>query len=494
MSTNLNDTDLLHEILKDAQFLKKLEEEISVYIGNKQIPNNISYPLDKETITKLSKFKELAENEKAKKNIPYSQVGELDKFWTLIITKSIKCLRLFDTRYPFKKNPEKTIVAYDIDKLTEVYKKYTEFEGLLYGSNVNYRDHRLHIFRTWLIGLYVIISLKFPIDDLDGTEKCWENYGKLTYCEKISMWTIIAFCHDLGYPWEKSKGILPFIQDMMKETVADFQITADFSFSGIQKWNIKDIISFISTQMIYLEEEESKKYYKGRKQPKYHFKFIKSLEEYKHGIIGAILLFKLQYFIESDFNLEHDYKYKAEDARQFYIRREILRAITSHTCFDIYNIKVTTFSSLLYLCDELQNWGRKNWHELYSAKDFNPLKITIDKFTKTEIIYTEEIDLRPDKNLSGLVEEYYFERYYKYKQKFRDGEDSQQRKFDIKNTIKARKDIAGLDKPEVVITISILGNNKNDSFEVSYKNCEDDDKLNKNDIKGSLFENEFIEL
>ena len=491
MVSSLNDAYLLDKIIKRTPFLNSLEEEILVYIDKKQLPNNISYPLDKETIEELSKFKDAVGKDK---DIPYSKTEVLDEFWTLIITKSIKCLRLFDIRYPFKKNPEKTIVEYDIDEITKIYKKYTKFEGLLYGSNINYRDHRLHIFRTWLIGLYVIIIHGFSVSDLDGSSKTWEDYDGLKSCENISIWTIIAFCHDLEYPREKAKEILYFIEDKMRETVADSQITADFSFTEIQTWNIKDIISFISTQMNLLGEKEGKKFYNGRKQPKYHYKFIESLKEYKHGILSAILLFKLQYFKESDFNLEQDYEYKAEDARQFYIRREILRAIASHTCFDIYNIKVTTFSSLLYLCDEIQNWGRKNWHELYSAKDFNKINITIDKFSKTQIIYNEEIVLGANKKINDLVKDYYLKRYYKYKQKFRDGENSEQRKFDIIYTITARKEKIKQDKPEVKITINIMGNNMNDSFEVSYKNCENDDILDENDkdIKDSLFKNEFI--
>jgi MoaA/NifB/PqqE/SkfB family radical SAM enzyme len=504
---NVNDTVLLSNIINDIQFNNKLKKEItdniSEYIKKNPFPDNISYPLDKQTIEELSKLKKISEKEKDK-NMPYSEVNELDEFWKFIITRSIKGLRFFDNRYPFKKNPEKTIVEHNIDNLYEVYRRYTASEGLFYGSSKKYRDHRLHIFRTWLIGLYVIIKLNFPVDNLDGTGKKWKNFNGLTYCEKISMWTIIAFCHDLGYPLEKKKDLQSSIQGTTKDSIVDFQITTDFSFSGIQAWNIKDIINFISTQLNPDECKGNKKYYKkrikpdklynGRIQPKYNFKFVDSLREYQHGIISAIHMFKLQYFKESDFNLEQDYKYKAEDARQFYIRREILRAMASHTCFDIYNIKVTTFSSLLYLCDEIQNWGRKSWEELYSAKEIKQIKITINKFNENEIKYTEKIDLGAETNLGESVLEYYEGLYYKYKKKFRDGEDSEQRNFNIINIIKLKKDNCKTKKPEVIITISILGNNQNDSFKVKYKNCEGNDILNKEDkIKGTIFENEFEE-
>lgn len=98
--------------------------------------------------------------------------------------------------------------------------------------------------------------------------------------------------------------------------------------------------------------DECKNEFWGRIQPKYYLKYAKSLEGFQHGIISTIIIYKmLLYFLESDFNLNDDYIYKNEDARQFYIRREILRAIAAHTCPDAYNIHITTFPSLLFLCD-----------------------------------------------------------------------------------------------------------------------------------------------
>jgi hypothetical protein len=487
---NLNDKDLLSDILKNTEFINNLEKEVLDCIKREDLPIDLSYPLDKQTINELSNLKKITDNE-GDGNLPYSKVEILNEFWKSIIKKSIQCLRLFDTREPFKETPEKTIVAYGIDDLIKYYKSYTEFEGLLYGSNVNYRDHIFHVFRTWLIGLNVIIEHKFNIVSLDGLEDNWDCYGKLTTCEKISMWTIIAFCHDLGYPLEKSKDILRVTQNMMQEIVRDSKITADFSFDGIQIWSIRYIVDFISTKMKPLKEENGKKYYNGRKQPKYCFKLTESLKDLKHGLISAIILYTtLLYFKESDFNLNEDYKYKDEDARQFYIRREILRAIASHTCPDIYNVKVTTFSSLLYICDEMQNWGRKDWHELYSAQEFNKSGVTINEFNDKKITYTEDIMLGEKAEIKKFVYDLFNKQYGKYKEKFRDGQESKLRDFDIKNKIIVEKNVSSTKKPKVLILISILGNKQSDKFEVKYTNC-GDDTLQCEDVKDRLFGLEF---
>ena len=504
--SNLNDKDLLNDVIDAVDFHDKLKEELLEYIGKEYLPDNLSYPLDDLTIDDLIAIKKTIPD--GGSDLPYSKVEILNVFWKNIIIKSIQCLRLFDVREPFYENPEKTIIAYGIDNLDIYYKSYTKFESLLYGANANYRDHIFHVFRTWLIGLYVMIKHEFHVTDIDGLKENWENFGKVTTCEKISMWTIIAFCHDLGYPLEKSKDILRATQSMMQEIVTDSKITEDFSFGGTQVSINEYIVKFISTKMKFYKKGIGKviegrknrkklvKYYNGRIQPKYYLKLTKSLEEFKHGIISAIIIYKtLLYFMESDFNLNDDYVYTADDARQFYVRREILRAIAAHTCPEIYSIKVTTFSSLLYVCDEIQNWDRKDWHELYSSQRHDSHRVTINKFDETEILYNENILLSAKADIKNFVKDLFNKQYAKYKEKFRDGLYSAQRNFDIKDTVmvkKDEKDIDGSDKPRVEVSISIMGNEKSDKFEVKYnKNCKDEDRITIEDIKGSVFANEF---
>lgn len=79
-----------------------------------------------------------------------------------------------------------------------------------------------------------------------------------------------------------------------------------------------------------------------------------------------MIIYKLLiYFLESDYNINEDYAFGEEDRRQFYIRREILRAMASHTCDDVYHLYMNTFSFLLIIADDMQEWGRKYISELY---------------------------------------------------------------------------------------------------------------------------------
>lgn len=385
-------------------------------------------------------------------SIDYTHAKELDELWHKLIEKSIKCLRFFDSREPFRTETNKVSVAYGMDSLKKYHDRYTAFESMLYGESSYYRDHVFHAVRTWMLGIFCLLNSsegnkifinKIKIDGEEGDKFASE----INFFEKISMWTIIALCHDLGYPLEKSENILNKTREMMKDFISKPNIWSNFEFGGIQD-NINEyIIKFMSTKMkekryevseVTSYEREKSREYLGRIQPKYFLKYAKSLEGFNHGIISSVIVYKmLLYFLESDFNLNDDYIYSYEDAKQFYIRREILRAMSSHTCPDIYNIHITTFSSLLFVCDELQEWGRKSWNELYSGLNNDAIQLTIVEFNESQITIAEKINMEQI-HLQGIAKNVarIFERQYSlYKTIFRDGQYTLFRDFNIKKEI-----------------------------------------------------------
>ena len=162
----------------------------------------------------------------------------------------------------------------------------------------------------------------------------------------------------------------------------------------------------------------------------------------------------LLYFLESDFNLNDDYVYKNEDARQFYIRREILRAIAAHTCPDAYNIHITTFPSLLFLCDEFQEWGRRTWNELYTGLKEDSISLEIKKFSCEEIDVQETINLENVEDIEIIVQNIFrvFGRQYSlYKTTFRDGQDTAKRDFSLTKTMKFILPKKGAETREIII-------------------------------------------
>lgn len=323
------------------------------------------HPLDSESTRLIKKLYNAIRDDDDDYEL-FRHPNETDELWELLTSKAIKCLRYYDNREPFQGNTTKRPKAYGIDDLKTYYDDYKDFEKILYGSGKYYRDHVVHVFRTWLTGIECMVKndgkyLNFlSIYDDEPIE--------LNAAEKISIWTLISLTHDLGYPLEKAKSIIDTTRTMVSTFVTNPDISMDLSFHGVQNYMNDFIVRLMSSKMVKTNTlgPNGEIEYVARLQPKYYFKFQKSLERSSHGIISTLIIYKLlTYFLESDYNINEDYKFDSEDRRQFYIRREILRAIASHTCTDVYHMHMGSFAFLLIIADNTQEWGRKYISELY---------------------------------------------------------------------------------------------------------------------------------
>lgn len=440
----------------DKRFLDEIKKRIKIYVETNKL-ENIQHPIDKDVITELNKIN-LSKDEEYE---IYQHIDLIKTIWSTLIKKAIICLRYFDKREPFMNQLNKKPLAYGVDELASYFEEYTNFEKVLYGGVKYYRDHVIHVFRVWMLGINLLLDPNKPYLDKIVIEKGFDVHP----LEKLSIWTIISLTHDLGYPLEKSIQIVDQTKNMMNYFVQNPVVTMDTSFSGVQNSMNDYVLKFISSKMIEInplnphekrkfdekkyDEEQAKgpaefnkflkgKEYVARLQPKYYFKFQKSLEHNSHGVLSALIVYKLLiYFLESDFSTNEDYIFDYEDARQFYIRREILRSMASHTCHDVYQNSMLSFSFLLILCDDAQEWGRKCITDLFASKenDYSYKNIDIalndvpfkcnfsDKYTVSEYSSVEDIlknFLRQSKTYVCV---------------FRDGQDTQSRDFNFTRQI-----------------------------------------------------------
>lgn len=440
---------------RDLQLIESvkeyIKESVPQFLEEESISQdrNLSHPLDNDIVEKLKVF-EIREDDDDYRIFYY--VKDIKEIWQLIIEKSIKCLRFFDEREPFMKNSSKNPIAYGVNELSEYFEKYMKFETMLYGGGKYYRDHVVHVFRVWLLGLDCLLD-----NEGEYLRRINIQEGVRVSClEKISIWSMIALTHDLGYPLEKSQGIIEKTKDMMRSFISNPTLSMDLSFDGIQN-NMNDfVVRFMSSKMHKIDtrcpkdekDTSIKKPYVARLQPKYYFKFQKSLERYNHGILSAIIVYKLLiYFLESDFNINEDYRFDKEEARQFYIRREILRAIAAHTCHDVYHLDMLNFGFLLIMADDAQEWGRKRISELYvkqnSNYEFDSITPSFDikKSTYKGVSGEKEIDIHkftvkeqfkfPKGELNNLKEILVslMTQRNGYQEIFRDGQDTAKRNF-----------------------------------------------------------------
>ena len=441
----------------------------------KKTPNysaELEYPLDNEIQKDIEELKSLEDEEYA----IFKKTEDIKKIWKKLVKKSITCLRYYDDREPFLNNPKKKPQAYGIEKLNDYYDNYSSFENLLYGGSQYYRDHVIHAFRVWLLGIEILLK-----NDCKYLKAIKVSEGEtVNILEKVAIWTLIALTHDLGYPLEKALEIIEKTKEMMGSFIVDPVVSMDLSFTGVQNSMNDYVLRFVSSKMsvgknIETTKEnktkdneggnkEEKKIYVARLQPKYYFKFQKSLEHKEHGIISALIIYKLLiYFLESDYSINEDYYFGKEDCRQFNIRRDILRAIASHTCHDIYQQEAFSFSFLLILCDDAQEWGRKYISELYVEKgekyayrgiDYTMNKMNLDKNGKEIIEFTlsDEYELEKTSSIEEILKR--FNKQSKtYRDVFRDGQDTKNRNFNFKRTLKI--DVKRSTAKEYIVTLEI---------------------------------------
>ncbi len=470
----------------------------------KRIDNHlIEHPLDDEVLSILKTI-ESGLRETDDDFRLFNFIDKIKSIWKLIISKSIKCLRYFDEREPFIKNETKRPIAYGVVELSEYFEKYTEFESMLYGGGKYYRDHIVHVFRVWLLGLDCLL-------DKEGAYlekiKIHPDFT-ISNLEKLSIWSMIALTHDLGYPLEKSQSIIEKTKTMMRSFVANPNITMDLSFSGIQN-NMNDfVIRFMSSKMHKANQTDDESVnsqistkvsndegrYVARLQPKYYFKFQKSLEKNRHGVLSAIIIYKLLiYFLESDFNVHEDYVFDSEEARQFYIRREILRTISAHTCHDIYHLDMFNFAFLLIMIDDAQEWGRKRISELYVTKnsqyEFKGLVPQFDEGTENKFMVQERFSFgkEEEESLKEILQSL-GKQSKAYAEIFRDGQDTGKRNFDFEKECEIEY---ASDKTVTFNVKFVISNKEQSTFMIGIKSV--DQQLLKKEYNIKYLENIFKE-
>ncbi len=401
-------------------------------------------PVFLESKEKLVTFLNYCEEE----SIPDLKFINFYSLWKDLLNDAITFLKQNDEREYSStgEKPTRDKIAFGIDSLYEYFEEFRSFEAMLYGSDVFYRDHIKHVFRVWLLGIWIINEFKKQDTKIFFDQKevnSREEHFTISNAEIEAMWCIIALTHDLGYPLNKINKIKSKIDSMMKYfggvRSEGFEIPSHYHF-------INDfILKFISSKLIA-------EHLQTQLQTKFYLKFSKSFEQFDHGIISCILLMKnLVYFLESDLDLQQRSLGTIEDARQFYIRREILRPIASHTCTDIYHLYYNSLSFILILSDELQTWGRPTFSELQGGRYLEHLTQVPEISSKILNIKQDITEAEGDS--SG--EKYIYHLFKKWHKYLRSALDAKRRLFDfeLKITLRAKE------RPDVFYELKL---NKNE--------------------------------
>lgn len=328
------------------------------------------------------------------------------RLWPNILTDSLRKLKEKDSRECDPQEPELSFFhakSLGVDELHKILNAFSEFEGMLYGASPDrYRDHIMHSFRVWIVGQAILAK------SLNGKLSTGEQVEiQISPEEWQCMWALVALCHDIGYPLGAIEKINRRARDTFRELGLVPSSDLRFAFQQQMLPFHDTIIRLISSKPVDarcgcyqpsnqtngapgrepVQNAAPKGMYLTHLQNKYYLKFIKSFDSLDHGIVSSLLMSRaLVYFLESDFSHDPWKALSEEDCRQFLIRREILRAVASHTCPDIYHLRFDTLAFLLYVVDEMQCWGRPTFEELQNRPaSLGNAEVTVKEFSANAI-------------------------------------------------------------------------------------------------------------
>jgi len=307
------------------------------------------------------------------------QKDEVAEIWRDLLGKAIVYLKWKDKREEYHDDED-----YGVEKLDEFFKTFREFEPLLYGAKEEqYRDHMAHMLSVFLIGESLIRDTT-GFRKIDGGDKGLPKGGKISPGEKEAMWCVMSLTHDLGIALERIIDISPKAKDMLtKFGIPDMQALS-YPFLRLPLHDFA--IRFISSDLEPLARDNEMRYIQHI-QSKYFLKFSEAYEKRDHGIISCLVLMKnLVYFLESDYLLDLQRPLDLLDAKQFLIRRNILRAIAAHSNENIYYLTLPQFPFLLTIFDELHEWGRPRLVEMFQSEKLQKA-VTVKKLTEDTIYY-----------------------------------------------------------------------------------------------------------
>ena len=324
--------------------------------------------LIKEEVKKMPFIREPTRNLIRKlRNVDlHLQTEPLIELWKCLVGDAIIFLKLKDNREKYHDQ-----MTLGTENLFEFLKEFQDFEPILYGAVPNYRDHIAHVFRVFLLGQNVI-------DSAIGFERvgpCQKNLP-VSREEKEAIWCISALTHDLGYSLEVIHHINQSVRSMLQQfgniPVQELGYSYFSQFGSVSEFAVR----FLSSDVVEIKKDQ----FATHLQAKYYQKFLSALSSFNHGVISSIILMKdLVYFKESDYMVDQFKPLEKEDARQFLIRKEILRAIASHSCDDIYYLGIKNFPFLLKACDEMQEWGRPRLVDV-TKRGGSRTELTINRF------------------------------------------------------------------------------------------------------------------
>lgn len=353
----------------------------------------ISKKLDFEAHKRTGKLVEAIEKLDENKPLIEQRQVAVD-VWRCLIGKAIVYLKYKDDREKYHDDED-----YGVEKLEEFITTFSQFEPLLYGAEDRYRDHMCHMLSVFLIGDYLSRTMlggfgKINVSGIKAIE------DRVSADEKEAMWCIMSLSHDLGIALEKIPNINIKVEGMLKKFGSLDMERLLYPFVRLP---VDDFaINLVSSDLKNVSPAQKDTEFVTHIQSKYLLKFSEAYERREHGIISCLVLMKnIVFFLETDYSVDNRKPLNLEDAKQFLIRRNILRAIASHSNDNIYYLKINEFPFILRICDELHERERPKLVEMFERKQLQRV-VSIEDFSNKAIHYKVTFELTTTAKLDAV--------------------------------------------------------------------------------------------
>lgn len=286
-----------------------------------------------------------------------------------IITKSIEHLS-DETNLPADRS---------IKKIECYIDNFTKFEEMLFGLNLDYRDHTLHSLWVYLFGHQFIKEGMGGYENIKVIGQLYYIYNKVgaeimvcaprLKCSKEhlqAMWGMVAILHDLGYPVEAfSNEVHDIFRSVLDPIAIDFSSIFQPDFGSritLLHQSACDILSALYSPDISIKEIERviEEYPEDTPNIKLHgLPTITKSEEHEmefrvasvnkiHSAWSVILAFK---------NIAYLHSYQG-DYKDLMSKKDILYSILHHTDEAPKDKAVNRFQFILILMDDIEEAGR----------------------------------------------------------------------------------------------------------------------------------------
>lgn len=258
----------------------------------------------------------------------------------------------------------------------------TEFEDLLYGLELYYRDHTLHSLWVYLIGDYLMTEhlpdiyqnlnwyLYNDIVDKesdyrpglikDAKEKEKEFYKKVNE-KKDAIWCVMALCHDLGYSVEKLNMLNQKIENVLNYFDLRDLNCVGYSLNLEHQYLANQFLNLMAVDVRIVPSSDMREVLvKLYRDDGTYWRLCKSLEKRQHGILSAYLIYKiLGIFAEASLRGPgEEWGLEDEEVIENLIRGDILFAIAQHQFDYTYLDELSSLADILILSDEIEEFSR----------------------------------------------------------------------------------------------------------------------------------------